>query len=149
VADQAQTTGERYRSSVHRTLAGYATLLNAGANLAPVAAEAPAVLISDLHGNQLVVGPLRQLFLGRPIFFAGDFGQRGRPAEASALTPQVTALGRPLVAVSGNHDSRPFMRLVGVVSVGDLGRVLELRTAEGKAGRAALAADEHERAGGE
>jgi CBS domain-containing protein len=33
-------------------------------------------------------------------------------------------------------------QLVGVVSVSDLGRVLELRTAEGKAGRAALDADE-------
>jgi hypothetical protein len=42
VADQAQGTGERYGSSVHRTIAGYATLLNAGANVAPVATEAPA-----------------------------------------------------------------------------------------------------------
>ena len=126
VADQAQTTGERYRSSVHRTLAGYATLLNAGANLAPVAAEAPAVLISDLHGNQLVVGPLRQLFSGRPIFFTGDFGQRGSPAEASALIPQVTALGRSLLAVSGNHDSRPFMRRLagaGAVVLTEHGRL--------------------------
>jgi predicted phosphodiesterase len=126
VAGEAETTGERYRSSVHRTLAGYATLLNAGANLAPVAADAPAVLISDLHGNQLVLGPLRQLFSGRPIFFAGDFGQRGSPAEASALIPQVTALGRPLVAVSGNHDSRPFMRRLagaGAVVLTEHGRL--------------------------
>jgi predicted phosphodiesterase len=126
VAGKAQTTGERYRSSVHRTLAGYATLLNAGVNLAPVEAEAPAVLISDLHGNQLVVGPLRRLFTGRPVFFAGDFGQRGSPAEASALIPQLTALGGPLVAVSGNHDSRLFMRRLaaaGAVVLTEHGRL--------------------------
>jgi predicted phosphodiesterase len=135
VADKAEAAGERYSSSVHRTLAGYATLLNAGANLAPVAAEAPAVLISDLHGNELVLGPLKGLFSGRPIFFAGDFGQRGSRAEASALIPQVRALGRPFVAVSGNHDSRWFMRRLagaGVLVLTEQGRLRPNGSTDGK-----------------
>jgi predicted phosphodiesterase len=135
VADKAEGAGERYSSSVHRTLAGYATLLNAGANLAPVSAEAPAVLISDLHGNELVLGPLKGLFSGRPIFFAGDFGQRGSRAEASALIPQVRALGRPFVAVSGNHDSRWFMRRLagaGVLVLTEQGRLRPDGNTDGK-----------------
>ena len=127
VAEKAQGADERYSSSVHRTLAGYATLLNAGANPGALDAEAPAVLISDLHDNELVLGPLRRLFSGRPIFFAGDFGQRGTRAEARALIPQVTALGSPVVAVSGNHDSSSFMRRLaraGVVVLTEHGRLL-------------------------
>ncbi len=136
VADRAEAAGTRYKSSVHRTLAGYATLLNAGANLAPVVAEAPAVLMSDLHANELVVRALKRLFSGRPIFFAGDFGQRGTPAEAGTLIPQLTALGRPLVAVSGNHDSRLFMRRLATANVVVLtqdGRLRRNGSTDGKA----------------
>jgi predicted phosphodiesterase len=117
VAEKAQGADERYSSSIHRTLAGYATLLNAGANPGTPGTEPPAVLISDLHDNELVLGPLRRLFSGRPIFFVGDFGQRGTRAESRALVPQVTSLGRPIVAVSGNHDSRSFMRRLAAAGV--------------------------------
>jgi predicted phosphodiesterase len=135
VADQAQEAGERYGSSVHRTIAGYAALLNAGANIASVATEAPAVLVSDLHGNALVLRPLRRLFAGRPVFFAGDFGQRGTAAEAEALVPRVIRLGRPLVAVSGNHDSRLFMRRLaraGAVVLTQHGRLRRDGTTDGR-----------------
>jgi predicted phosphodiesterase len=135
VAEEAQTIEGGYRSSVQRTLAGYATLLNAGANLTPVATEPPAVLLSDLHGNKLVLGPLKRLFSGSPIYFAGDFGQRGSPAEARALVPQVKALGSPLVAVSGNHDSRYFMRRLaqaGVVVLTERGRLLASGKTDGR-----------------
>jgi hypothetical protein len=54
VADRAEATAGRYSSSVHSTLAGCAALLGAGANITPVAAEAPAVLISDLHVELLI-----------------------------------------------------------------------------------------------
>ena len=126
VAEKAQGADERYSSSIHRTLAGYATLLDAGANPSSLGTEPPAVLMSDLHDNELVLGPLRRLFSGRPIFFAGDFGQRGTRAEARALIPQVTSLGTPLVAVSGNHDSTTFMRRLaraGVIVLTERGRL--------------------------
>jgi predicted phosphodiesterase len=110
VADTAQRTEQRYRNAVQRTLSGYATLLTAGGRLSPVKTSPPSVLLSDLHGNLLVLKPLRRLFAGRPVFFAGDLGQRGTRAEAKLLVPRLTALGRPLVAVSGNHDSRLLMR---------------------------------------
>jgi len=135
VAEKAQMVEGRYESSVQRTLAGYATLVGAGANLEPVATAPSAVLLSDLHGNKLVLGPLRRLFSGRPIYFPGDFGQRGTRAEARALIPQVTALGSPLVAVSGNHDSRYFMRRLaraGVTVLTQKGRLRANGTTDGK-----------------
>jgi predicted phosphodiesterase len=110
---------------VQRTLSGYATLLSAGGSLAPVSTEPASVQAADLHGNRLVLRPLRRLFSGRPIF-VGDFGQRGTRAEADAFIPQVTALGDSLVAVSGNHDSRSFMRRLaraGVTVLTDRGRL--------------------------
>ena len=135
VAETAQTKGRRYSSSVQRTLSGYATLLNAGGSLSPVSTEPPAVQISDLHGNRLVLGPLRRLFSGRPVFLVGDFGQRGTPAEADALVPQMTRLGDELVAVSGNHDSSYFMRRLagaGVTVLTDRGRLRPDGSVDGK-----------------
>jgi predicted phosphodiesterase len=126
VADKAQGADDRYSSSVQRTLAGYATLLNAGTNPPVLTSDRPAILISDLHDNELVLGPLRRLFSGSPIFFVGDFGQSGTRAEARAVIPQVVALGSPLVAVSGNHDSSFFMRRLaaaGVIVLTDEGRL--------------------------
>ena len=110
VAGKAQGAEERYRNSVQRTLSGYATLLTAGGGLSQVETTTPAVLLSDLHGNVVALKSFRRLFAGRPVFFVGDFGQRGTRAEAQLLIPRLTELGRPLVAVSGNHDSRFFMR---------------------------------------
>jgi Calcineurin-like phosphoesterase superfamily domain len=110
VADKAGEAERGYRNAVQRTLSGYATLLTAGARLSSVETSTPTVLLSDLHGNAVVLKSLKRLFAGRPAFFAGDFGQRGTRAEAKLLIPRLTELGRPLVAVSGNHDSRLFMR---------------------------------------
>lgn len=102
VADKAQRVGDRYESSVHRTISGYATLLKARVELAPVQAAQPAVLVSDPHGNELVLGALRPLFAGSPVF-AGDFGRRGTPAEARVLVPQIVSLG-PTGAPSGESQ---------------------------------------------
>ena len=127
VADHAQAESKGYTSSVYRALEGYSTLLSAAGNLAqtPIRQQ-PAVLISDLHDNELVLPALSNLVSGSPIFFPGDFGQYGSRAEARSLIPRITALGRPIVAVSGNHDSRLFMRALakaGVIVLTDAGRL--------------------------
>jgi predicted phosphodiesterase/uncharacterized membrane protein len=110
VAETAQSAEVTYRNSVQRTLAGYATLLAAGGRFSRVETETPSVLVSDLHANVVVLNPLGRLFSAGPVFFAGDFGQRGTRAEAKLIVPRVTDLGHPLVAVSGNHDSTLIMR---------------------------------------
>jgi hypothetical protein len=71
-------------------------------------------LASDLHANALVIDPVSGFFSGEPVLFAGDFGQRGTAAEAALLARRVAALGDPVLAVSGNHDSELLMeRLAG------------------------------------
>jgi predicted phosphodiesterase len=127
VADHAQAESEGYSSSVYRALAGYSTLLSVAGNLTATGEpEQPAVLISDLHDNELVLPALKNLVSGSPIFFPGDFGQYGSRAEARSLIPKLSALGRPIIAVAGNHDSRSFMRALakaGVVVLTDAGRL--------------------------
>lgn len=66
-------------------------------------------LVSDLHANPLVVGPLARLVADDPVVAAGDFGQRGAGLEAAALAPRVAALGERVIAISGNHDSALLM----------------------------------------
>lgn len=66
-------------------------------------------LASDLHANALVIDPLSRFFGGDPVLFAGDLGQRGTAAEAALLARRVAALGDPVLAVSGNHDSGLLM----------------------------------------
>ena len=65
---------------------------------------------SDLHANPLVIRPVSRLVGGEPVLMTGDFGQRGGEAESAVLAPRVAALGRRVVAVSGNHDSARLMR---------------------------------------
>ena len=126
VADKAQSAEASYRNSVQRTLAGYATLLAAGARFSRIETETPSVLVSDLHANVVVLKALRGLFSAGPVFFVGDFGQRGTRAEANLIVPRVTDLGHPLVAVSGNHDSRLMMRRLagaGAIVLTERGRL--------------------------
>ena len=127
VADHAQAESKGYTSSVYRALAGYSTLLSAAGNLAaPHALRPPAILISDLHDNALVLPALRNIVSGSPIFFPGDFGQYGSRTEARTLIPRITTLGGPIIAVSGNHDSGLFMRALaraGAIVLTDRGRL--------------------------
>jgi predicted phosphodiesterase len=136
VADHAQAESKGYTSSVYRALAGYSTLLTAAGNLAGIPVpQQPAVLISDLHDNELVLPALRNLVSGSPIFFPGDFGQYGSRAEATSLIPKIMALGSPIIAVSGNHDSRLFMRALakaGVIVLTDTGRLRANGRIDGK-----------------
>jgi hypothetical protein len=98
-------------------------------SLSTVLAEAPAepapgrtlVLASDLHANALVVDPLAAQIGDEPLLLAGDFGQRGGAAESRLLAPRVAALGRRVVAVSGNHDSRGLMAALATQGVTVLG----------------------------
>jgi predicted phosphodiesterase/ribosomal protein L30/L7E len=136
VADHAQAESKGYTSSVYRALEGYSTLLSAAGNLAnPATRQLPAVLISDLHDNELALAAVRDLVSGSPIFFPGDFGQYGSTAETRSLIPKITALGQPIIAVSGNHDSRLFMRALakaGVIVLTNHGRLEANGSTDGK-----------------
>ena len=104
-----RTATGAYRSQVDRTLSSYAALLTAGGGRGLAPAGQRAILVSDLHANTLVLDTVQRLATGSPVFFAGDFAQSGTAAEARLLVDDITALGQ-VVAVSGNHDSRTFMR---------------------------------------
>ncbi len=127
VADHAQAESTGYTSSVSRALAGYSTLLTAAGNLARASArQQPSILVSDLHDNELVLPAVKSVVSESPVFFPGDFGQYGSRAEARTLIPRIADLGRPIVSVSGNHDSRLFMRALaktGVIVLTDTGRL--------------------------
>src|SRR4051812_34950358 len=136
VSEKVEETSEGYSNSVQRTLAGYAALLSAGGNIDVNAAnESAAVLVSDLHGNVLSLGALERLFANRPVFFAGDLGQAGTQAEANLFTHRLATVGKPVVAVSGNHDSRLIMEDLaseGAVVLTDTGRLRADGTTDGK-----------------
>jgi hypothetical protein len=128
VSEQVEEAGEGYSSSVQRSLSGYAALLQEAANLAstPSEQEAPVVLVSDLHNNTLVLNALERLFADRPVFFAGDLGHSGNAGEADLLVDRLAQAGGPVVAVSGNHDSRLIMRRLaraGVIVLTETGRL--------------------------
>jgi predicted phosphodiesterase len=126
VAEKGQQAVAGYESSVERSVGGLAGILSSAGSLAEVPDTASLVLASDLHGNALVLGPLRSLFAAAPVVFAGDFGHTGSAAEADALVPRINRLGSPVVAVSGNHDSSLFMRRLagaGVVVLTRTGRL--------------------------
>lgn len=72
---------------------------------------------SDLHANALVIRPMSRLVDDRPLLMAGDFGQRGTEVEADLLVPRISALGRRVIAVSGNHDSQALMRDLAAAGV--------------------------------
>jgi hypothetical protein len=135
VAENAQGATGGYTDSVERTLSGYASLLQAGARLTRVPTRPPAVLISDLHANTLVLSSLKRMAVGGPIFFAGDFGQAGTEAEVRLLVDRVAAIGRPMVGVSGNHDSELFMRALaraGVIVLTEDGRMDAAGSTDGR-----------------
>ncbi len=126
VAEKGQQAAAGYESSVERSIGGFAGILSAAARLSDAPETASLVLVSDLHGNALVLGPLRRLFAETPIVFAGDFGHTGSEEEADAVVPRIDRLGSPVVAVSGNHDSSLFMRRLaaaGVIVLTERGRL--------------------------
>ena len=82
---------------------------------------------SDLHANPLVIRPVSRLVEDEPLLLTGDLGQRGSDAESRVIVPRVAALGRRVVAVSGNHDSSSLMRRLVAAGVTVLDREGRLR----------------------
>jgi predicted phosphodiesterase len=105
---QLLTAGESYSEAYEQTLAGLANLVAFASEGGTQATSRSVVVASDLHGNTLVLPVLEEYAEGKTVFFAGDFTLLGTTPE-SRLVPLVSRLGEEIVAVSGNHDSRPFM----------------------------------------
>jgi predicted phosphodiesterase len=109
-SEQLLRTDERYTESYEQALAGLANLVAFASAPATAPTETQVALVaSDLHSNTLVLSVLREYASGKPIFFVGDFTLLGTRHERSLAT-SVARLGSPVVAVSGNHDSAPFMQ---------------------------------------
>jgi predicted phosphodiesterase len=109
LSEQALAASEGYTESYEQTLAGLAGLVAfAGEDRDRGSSSETAVLASDLHANMLVLPVLTEYTQGKTVFLAGDFSLRGTTTE-SRLVPLIRRLGETVVAVSGNHDSRPFM----------------------------------------
>jgi hypothetical protein len=108
-SEQILTAGEGYTESYDRAVAGLTSILSVGE---PQPSPAPAktiVLASDLHSNTFVLPVLSEYTRGHPLFFAGDFTELGTSWE-DGVVPAIARLGDPVVAVSGNHDSRQLMQ---------------------------------------
>src|SRR5688572_3589276 len=101
---------EGYADSYGDAVAGLTQLIAvAGEQRAePAPIDRAIVVASDLHSNGLVLPALEEFASDRPVFMVGDLTQRGTRYE-SAIVPGLARLGSPVVAVSGNHDSRPLM----------------------------------------
>jgi predicted phosphodiesterase len=129
------SAGERYRESYEQSLAGLASLVAfASDDRDRGSSSATAVLASDLHANMVVLPVLAEYTQGKTVFLAGDFSLRGTTTE-SRLVPLIRGLGETVVAVSGNHDSRPFMvdlARAGVVVLTREGRLRGDGTTDGR-----------------
>lgn len=134
-SEQLLTASERYTESYEEVLAGLANLVAlASEGRAPTTSTKSVLLASDLHANTLVLPVIQEYAEGKVVFWAGDFALRGSEPE-SQLVPLIGRVGRDVVAVSGNHDSRPF--LVDLARAGALvltrtGRLLPDGTTDGR-----------------
>ncbi|HSK17217.1 MAG TPA: metallophosphoesterase family protein [Gaiellaceae bacterium] len=100
----------------------------------PATIDRSLVVASDLHSNGLVLPGLEGFTSGKPVFVVGDLTQRGTRYE-EAIVPGLARLGEPVVAVSGNHDSRELMLAAaraGIVVLTRNGRLLEDGTTDGE-----------------
>jgi len=111
-SEQLLTASERYTESYDTALRSLANVLAVGSGgLDTAPGRTTAILASDLHSNQLVLPALRDFARDETLFFVGDFTQLGTRLE-SGIALGVAAAGGRVVAVSGNHDSAAFMRLL-------------------------------------
>jgi Calcineurin-like phosphoesterase superfamily domain len=108
-AANARKAGDGYASKVQGAVGGFASLLT-DPSAGRLDDTAPALLASDLHNNRVALDSLRAYAADKPVFFVGDFGTTGSAPEARLIATGVAALGRQVVAVSGNHDSDTLMR---------------------------------------
>jgi Icc-related predicted phosphoesterase len=111
-SDQILTADDAYTESYDRAVAGLENLISATERRAPAPPVKTVVLASDLHSNGLVLPVLAQYSADLPVFFVGDFAELGTHLE-EGVVPEVSRLGRTVVAVSGNHDTRSLMDALG------------------------------------
>jgi Icc-related predicted phosphoesterase len=134
-SDEMLAAGDSYADSYDRALAGLTTLIAAaGDPRGPLPATRSLLVASDLHSNGLVLPGLAEHAAGKPVFLAGDLTQLGAGYEEDLL-PRLAQLGEPVVAVSGNHDSRRFMReaaRAGIVVLTRRGRLRPNGTVDGQ-----------------
>jgi predicted phosphodiesterase len=127
--------GEGYEDSYGEAVEGLTRLIavagDHGHHRAPI--DRTIVVASDLHSNLLVLPALEGFTGGKPVFLVGDLTQRGTAYEAG-IAAGVAQLGAPVVAVSGNHDSRALMQAAarqGVVVLTRTGRLRPNGTTDG------------------
>ena len=134
-SEEILEAGESYADSYDRALDGLTTLIAAAGERRESVPETRSVLVaSDLHSNPPVLPGLEQYAEGKPLFLVGDLTQIGSDYE-DEVVPQLADLGEPVVAVSGNHDSRRFMRAAaraGIVVLTQRGRLLPNGSTEGQ-----------------
>ena len=109
-SERVLAAGGGYEDSYGEAVAGLTRLIAAAGEggREPAALDRSVVVASDLHSNALVLPALEGFTDGHPVFLVGDLTQRGTRYE-SGIVSGVAGLGSPVVAVSGNHDSRPLM----------------------------------------
>jgi predicted phosphodiesterase len=134
--------GEGYEDSYHEAVRGLARVITAAGEPGqqPSSIARTFVVASDLHSNSLVLPALQSFTSGETVLFAGDLTQRGTTYEAPIVSA-VARLGSPVVAVSGNHDSRLLMRAAAREGVVVLTRSGRLRPDGTTDGRPVLAVD--------
>jgi len=104
-----QRSGRALDQELDAQLVGLARLVTAPAGRAPLEGRPRLTIAADLHNNVLALPILERAAARGPVLFAGDVTDRGSPLE-TRLVERVARLGRPFVAVSGNHDSDTLMR---------------------------------------
>jgi predicted phosphodiesterase len=127
-SERVLAVGDGYGDSYGEAVAGLTQLIAVAGERAeePVRIDRAIVVASDLHSNGLVLPALQGFTSGKPVFLVGDLTQRGTRYEAG-IVPSLARLGSPVVAVSGNHDSRSLMLAAaraGVVVLTRGGRLL-------------------------
>jgi predicted phosphodiesterase len=135
-SERVLAAGEGYDDSYGEAVEGLTQLIAVAGERAeePAPIDRSILVASDLHSNSLVL-PALQGFTGeKPVFLVGDLTQRGTRYE-TGIVPGVARLGSPVVAVSGNHDSRSLMLAAarsGVVVLTRSGRLLADGTTDGE-----------------
>ena len=111
-AENARQAGDSYASKVQGAVRGFASLLADPTGGAVDAGRSPALLASDLHNNAFALDSLRDYARGKPVFFAGDFGNTGstrrdppaRAAHRPPRRPRRRRVGQP--RLDALHDAR-------------------------------------------
>lgn len=110
-ADQLRRASGQYADRVDVALRSIAGLLDDHSTGPNTDGNRRMMLASDIHNNVLTLPALRGYADGRPVILAGDFTINGSKLETGFLRG-LDRLGRPVFAVSGNHDSPGLMRVL-------------------------------------